>query len=253
MTEPTLDQRLAVCQRPLNRSPVMYQSWQKLLFLHWEVEPQVIQATLPPGLTVDTFDGRGYLGVVPFYMRGIRPRFCPPVPGISNFLETNLRTYVYDQNGVPGVWFYSLDANQWLAVRVARTFFKLPYFDARMTATKLGKDETRQIDYTTTRRQDPNATPSRFVYSGRGPVHTAQPGTFEFFLAERYILFAFDPQNQTLFSGQVHHTPYPLQSAQVERYSDHLLALAGFSLPNRPPDHALFSAGVDVDVFAIQK
>jgi uncharacterized protein len=110
----------------------MYQQWRDLLFLHWEYSTATIQATLPDGLYVDTFDGKAYLGVVPFFMRNIRPRYLPTVPGISNFMELNLRTYVHDREGVPGVWFYSLDANQHLAVKIARRFFHLPYVFAHM-------------------------------------------------------------------------------------------------------------------------
>ena len=127
MHTPTLTQRLEYQKRPQNKAVVMYQKWRDLLFLHWEFDPQVIQETLPAGLHVDTYQGRAYLGLVPFYMKDIRPRFCPCIPGISNFLEMNLRTYVFDSTGRPGVWFYSLDANQWLAVRIARRFFHLPY------------------------------------------------------------------------------------------------------------------------------
>lgn len=100
----------------------MYQRWRDLLFLHWEYPVEQIQQTLPPGLRVDTYHGQAYLGIVPFFMCDIRPRFLPAVRGISHFLELNLRTYVYDEAGVPGVWFYSLDANQRLAVKVARRF-----------------------------------------------------------------------------------------------------------------------------------
>ena len=81
----------------------MYQQWRDLLFLHWEYSAAAIQATLPDGLFVDSFDGKAYLGVVPFFMRNIRPRFLPAVPGISNVMELNLRTYVHDPAGVPGV------------------------------------------------------------------------------------------------------------------------------------------------------
>ena len=134
MIVPTSEHRLSVRQRPNNRSPVMYQNWEKLLFLHWKWNAEEIQKTLPEGLFVDTFNGNAYLGLVPFYMRKIRPRFLPVVWGISNFLEMNLRTYVYDKRGRPGVWFYSLDANQWLAVLCAKTFFNLPYFNAKIQA-----------------------------------------------------------------------------------------------------------------------
>ena len=132
---PTESQRLAARLRPAGR-PVMYQEWRDLLFLHWEYSVAAIQATLPDGLFVDTFGGKAYLGIVPFFMRNIRPRFLPAVPGISNFMEMNLRTYVYDRAGVPGVWFYSLDANQPLAVRIARRLFHLPYEHAKMKSSR---------------------------------------------------------------------------------------------------------------------
>lgn len=248
---PSLNQRLAVRARPPGRPAVMFQTWQALLFLHWEIDPDAVQKTLPAGLTVDTFEGRAYLGVIPFYMHAVRPRFCPPVPGVSYFLETNVRTYVHDDAGRPGVWFYSLDANRRLAVFLARTFFKLPYYFARMTASKKVSSASYSVDYTTKRAGDPVV--SRFAYAGTGPVRHAEPGSLEFFLAERYLLFAHDPDQDQLFAGQVFHTPYPLQDAQIDHASDHLIGVAGFDLPHRPADHALFSAGVSVDVFAIEK
>ena len=143
---PTLEQRLQARLRPDDQWQVMFQSWHDLLFLHWSFDPAIIQASLPAGLTVDSWEGKAYLGVVPFLMRNIRPRFLPAVPGVSNFHETNLRTYVYDKHGRPGVWFYSLDANQWLAVRTARALFQLPYFDAKMEHTK---NDDGRITYST--------------------------------------------------------------------------------------------------------
>ena len=129
----------------------MYQRWDDLLFLHWSYDPLAIQRTLPRGLTVDTFEGKAYIGIVPFFMRDVRPSFCPRLPGISDFLELNVRTYVYDEHGVPGVWFYSLDANQWLAVRAARRFFCLPYFDSKMKADK--NPTTAEIRYLSHRHE----------------------------------------------------------------------------------------------------
>ena len=119
-------------QPPLGQSPVMFQRWFHLLFLHWPVEPESIQSTLPPGLQVDTFAGKGWIGIVPFFMRGVRPAGLPSIVGLSNFLELNLRTYVLDRDGRPGIWFYSLDANQPLAVWIARLCFALPYQHAAM-------------------------------------------------------------------------------------------------------------------------
>ena len=180
-------------------------------------------------------------------MRNIRPRFLPAVPGISNFHEINLRTYVFDKYGRPGVWFYSLDANQWLAVRIARALFQLPYFDAHMSHTKSGK----RISYSSQRRRE-QKSPSYFDYATSQSLGTAEPESFEFFLAERYLLFAYRNNGQ-LYSGQVIHKPYPLFSAELATWDTGLFELAGFDAPKRPPDHALFSPGVDVDVYPIQK
>jgi uncharacterized protein YqjF (DUF2071 family) len=246
MTAPTKQQRLEACAKPHDRQAIMFQNWRDLLFLHWQYEPEIIQQSLPRGLTVDTYDGRAYLGVVPFYMRDIRPRFCPSIPGISNFLELNLRTYVYDKFGRPGVWFYSLDANQWLAVRVARSFFNLPYFDAKMIARK-----ESAIDYRVHRKGCSKESESHFRYSEEKQLSTAEPGSLEFFLVERYYLFAVNRAG-TLFSGRVHHTPYPLMSVSAEVLSEGVIELAGFERPGRSPDHAIMSPGVDVNIFAIE-
>lgn len=223
----------------------MRQSWEHLLFLHWQWDPAAIQRTLPAGLTVDTHEGSAWLGVVPFYMSRIRPVFLPPVLWISWFLELNVRTYVCDERGRPGVWFYSLDCNRPPAVWLARTFFHLPYQHATMQATTVG-DRT---SYRSQRRGD--AVASEFEWTGVGEPAAAEPGTLEFYLAERYRLFAVTPSGR-IRSGSVHHTPYPLRRAEVGKYSTRLLELAGFESPTRPPDHACCSRGVDVSVFALE-
>lgn len=221
----------------------MHQRWAKLIFLHWRWDAAEIQRTLPSGLFVDTFQGDAWLAIVPFYMRGIRPRFCPPVPGISDFLELNVRTYVHDEQGRPGVWFYSLDCNQPLAVWTARTFFHLPYQHARMEATMADG----WIDYTCHRRGEPS--PSRCRYQLSDETHTAEPGTLEFFLAERYLLLA--NTSRGIRCGQVHHTPYPLAAAKLDAWDVKPLLQAGFSDPWRPPDHVIGSPGVDVRVYPL--
>lgn len=248
--QPTSATRLALRERPQSRTPVMYQKWRELLFLHWAYNPADIQRTLPPGLYVDTFAGKAYVGLVPFFMRDIRPRFCPIMPGISNFLEVNLRTYVYDERGVAGVWFYSLDANQWLAVQLARTFFKLPYFYAKMQAQI---SQAGQVSYTTWRRGTAAALTSQFRYQAQGSLHSVEPDSLEFFLIERYVLFAYAERQHHLSTGQVYHTPYPICEAEVPLWDANLFTLAGLTLPDRVPDHILMSPGVDVEVFALEK
>ncbi len=128
---PTAADRLLLRERPA-APVVMHQRWRALLFAHWRIDPDAIQKTLPVGLHVDTCDGSAWLGVVPFFMDAVRPAFLPALPWLSWFQELNVRTYVHDEKGVPGVWFYSLDCNQPLAVAIARTLFHLNYRHAAM-------------------------------------------------------------------------------------------------------------------------
>jgi uncharacterized protein YqjF (DUF2071 family) len=227
----------------------MTQTWERLLFLHWRFPADEIQARLPPGLMVDTFDGEAWIGVVPFLMRNIRIRGVPPIPGTVNFLELNCRTYVRDRQGMPGVWFFSLDASSWLAVRGARQWYRLPYWWARMSA---GVDESAgRVDYRSHRHGAAEDTASRFIYEPAGESRLARPGSLEFFLVERYVLFA-EVRPGRLSRGRVHHPPYQIAEANVELCDDRLLALNRFDSAARPPDHALVSRRVDVDVFRLQ-
>ena len=232
----------------------MRQRWEELLFLHWEMNPDLIQATLPQGLEVDTYEGRAYLGVVPFFMRGVRPSYLPAVPGISDFMECNLRTYVIGPDG-PGVWFYSLDCNQAIAVELARHFFHLPYYHAEMSSTS----EAGWMDYTTRRLyksslQHKEKT-SRYRYRP-APEQQEAPvvaGSLDFFLIERYLLYSSNLRKNILYSGRVWHEPYQVATAEVDELVDHLVEVAGFNQLGRPPEHLHYSAGVDVKIFGLKR
>jgi uncharacterized protein len=240
---PTLDARLAERIRPAAR-PAMFQRWEDLLFLHWKWPPDEIQQTLPASLTVDTHEGEAWLGVVPFFMQAVRPAWLPPVPWLSYFLELNVRTYVCDERGRPGVWFYSLDCNRTIPVWLARNFFHLPYEHTEMRATRVAGE----VDYHARRAGAAGA--SHFAYRPSGPAGEAMPGSLEFFLIERYRLFAALPGG-LIRSGRVHHQPYRISAATIDDWSTDLFALNGFPGPGRPPDHAAVSPGVSVEVYAL--
>jgi hypothetical protein len=241
---PIID-RLAPARRPDDR-PAGFQRWRTLLFLHWEVPAQAVAALLPEGLEVDTFEGRAYVGVVPFTMRDVSPWWSPSVPGVSNFHEINVRTYVH-AGGRPGVWFFSLDAASSIAVVAARTGWHLPYHRASMDLS----EEGGEIRYRS-RRLWPGPKPAdvSLRYRPGDALGEAVPGTFEHFLAERYLLFA--RTSDGLLSGQVHHRSYPLHRAEVIEVEESIVAAAGLPATSGPP-HALYSPGVDVDVFALKQ
>jgi uncharacterized protein YqjF (DUF2071 family) len=223
----------------------MFQCWTKLLFLHWQWDAGEIQKRLPEGLAVDCFDGTAWIGIVPFFMSGVRPSGLPPLPMLSSFLELNLRTYVRDESGRPGVWFFSLDANQPLAVWTARILFALPYRQATMRA----RDAGGWIDYVSARSGYRVAL--KYRYRGAGKIGEAALGSLEFFLIERYRLFAF--RRGQLFSGRVYHPPYQVSGAEVNHYDARLLELDGFDVPGRPPDHVCYAPRVDVSVYALER
>lgn len=241
---PSLDQRLAARSPEAGSSAVMVQRWTDLLFLHWEIERDLVQDTLPAGLYVDTFEERTFVGVVPFFMDGVRPRLLPPVPGLSNFLELNLRTYVHDRHGVPGVWFYSLDANQGLAVALARRLFHLPYRHSRMSAGG------SPLVYRCTPPGSPELT---YTYERPGPGQEAEPGSLEFFLLERYYLYAHDQRRGRLLRGQVAHRPYRFERATVGQCAPGLFATNGLPEPAGPPCSQLASQGVAVSVYPLRE
>jgi uncharacterized protein YqjF (DUF2071 family) len=222
------------------------QRWLDLLFAHWPVPKEQLQALVPSELEVQEFDGTSWIGVVPFRMEDVMLRPLPALPGISAFPELNVRIYVEHQ-GVPGVWFFSLDASNWLAVRAARTFFHLPYFHSRMRCDADGEG----IDYESTRRKQPRGLSFRARYRPISGVYHAEPGTLEHWLTERYCLFARSPGGQ-LFRGDIHHLPWPLQRAEAEIEVNDMTRPQGIELAG-PPAHLHFARRIDVAVWSLTR
>lgn len=216
---------------PLPAGPwALAMSWHDLLFMHWPVPQDWFRPLIPPALRLDTFDGSAWLGVVPFRMSGVRPRFLPAVPPLSDFPELNLRTYV-TAAGKPGIWFFSLDAHNPVAVRLARATFSLPYYDAKMSCRVSGDE----IHYRSVRTHR-NAPETRFEarYKPAGEPFDSRPGTLEDFLTERYCLYAADKRGRVR-RGDVHHRMWPLQPAEMETGTLEMTGQIGLSLPQTAP------------------
>lgn len=204
----------------------MKQTWHDLLFAHWPLSPDIIRPLVPSQLVLDTYDGYSWVGVVPFRMSHIRNRFLPPLPGLSRFPELNVRTYV-TYGGKAGVYFFSLDAANLLAVFAARKFFHLPYFYAEMTS-----QEADGLIHYSSRRRGASAE-FRGHYGPIAEVRFAEKGSIERWLTERYCLFT-DHQGH-LYRGDIHHLPWPLQDAEAELEVNTVAAAAGIWLPHTAP------------------
>lgn len=231
---------------PPPRQPwVMRQQWHDLLFAHWPISVETVRPLVPQPLTIDTIDGATWLGVVPFRMADVAPRWTPAVPGFSAFPELNLRLYV-TYRGRPGVWFLSLDAANAVAVWVARRFFHLPYEHADMAIAPGGEG----VAYRSVRR---GAEPVMFEgrYGPDGDAFVAEPGSLDAWLTERYCLYAQAPDG-TLYRGEIHHAPWPLQPAWAEIDRNDLARPHGLALDG-PPPHLLFASRLDVVVWPLAR
>lgn len=251
-TEPAAElDRLAPARRP-PCAPIGYQRWSDLAFLHWRLDASAVRRLLPAGLELDTWDGDAWVGLIPFHMSGVRPRWLPAVPGISAFHETNLRTYVY-HDGRPGIWFFSLEAANRLAVWIARHRWHLNYFFAQLDVNR----QDQQVHYAGCRAGQSQVGYEVSIRLGtQGPApgspvdSPAAQGTLEHFLVERYYLYTTSASGR-LWRGQVHHQPYPLRSVELISVRQTLLDAAGLAT-TQPPDHMLFSPGVQVEIFPLK-
>jgi len=214
---------------PMPAGPwVMTQTWHDLLFAHWPVPADVLRARVPARFELDLFEGQAWIAVVPFHMSNVAPRLIPALPWISAFPELNVRTYVRVGDR-PGVFFFSLDAGNPVAVGAARSLLNLPYYSAEM---RVDTDE-RRVDYASRRLSAPSAE-FRASYRRHGLAEPPAEGTLEYFLTERYCLYAVDHASRA-YRLDIHHPPWALESADAEIAVNTMTDAAGIRLPAVAP------------------
>lgn len=217
--------------------------WHDLLFAHWAVNPEDVRRALPGPLRdfLDVREGTAYVAVTPFWMSDVTGRWLPPLPGISTFPELNVRTYV-TVNGMPGVFFFSLDAGNLSAVMGARMMYSLPYFHARMSVISDRHIGVRveqhqpvdgEVSYFSERLEPPLPAQFRARYKPAGPVFNPQPGSLEYFLTERYALYT--TRKGEIMRAHIHHLPWPLQPAQASIEVNTMAPAEGLVLPHDEP------------------
>jgi uncharacterized protein len=241
---PGMGDRLAARLRP-EGSPLMYQSWGSLLFMHWRVDPEILIPLLPERVSIDTFHGSAWVAITPFTLWNVRPIFVPPLPWVSDFHEINVRTYVHVDK-VPGVWFFSLDASATLPVIGARALFHLPYYDSKIKFVQTGNT----IDCTMKREAAERSARFKATWLIGDSMPESVPGSMEFFLTERYCLYT--QHKEVVYRCRIHHRPWPLQRALVDEYETDLFEANSIGSPLEEP--ILHSGGpVDVEVWPLEK
>ena len=223
----------------------MHQCWNHLFFLHWSESAERLRPLLPRGLTLDDHQGKCYVGIVGFLMDAVRPARLPAVPWLSYFRELNVRLYVRDALGRPGVFFLSLDCDRAIAVWIARAAFSLPYRHASMSFGATPEEFTLRC-----RRRGTRLGEAEFAWRPVSTPRVSAPGTLEFHLLERYRFFT--ERRGELHEGRVRHAPYEASLASFSRWSALPLAWNGLPMPGRPPDLAHYCRGVSVEAFTLK-
>jgi uncharacterized protein YqjF (DUF2071 family) len=210
----------------------MGQTWRRLLFMHWRVEPAALEGVVPPGLQLDLRDGAAWLGITPFLVEGLRLRGTPPPPVISRFAEVNVRTYV-SYGGKPGIYFLSLDATSRLAVAAARRAYRLPYFHSRAELDEGGGSYL----YRSARiSKDGPPAELRVRYRPASRLLPSRDDALERWLAERYCLYTLDDKRDVL-RGEIHHPAWPLREAEGEVECNTMTAGFPIELEREPLMH----------------
>ncbi len=208
----------------------MTQIWHELLFAHWPVPAEILRPLIPPQLTIDTFERQAWVGVVPFRMSNVHPRGLPNIKGLSQFPELNVRTYVVAKD-FPGVYFFSLDAGNPIAVALARSLFHLPYFNAIMRCQRAEDGSMHYFSHRTHRGA--HTADFEATYRPVAPVFLAQPGSIEHWLTERYSLYT--TFHDHLYRGEIHHPRWQLRQAEMESQRDSMALSHNIHLPDTQP------------------
>lgn len=229
-----------VCPTAVDRAAMVHW-WDQLTFLHWRYRADEVQRLLPDGLEVETCDGSAWVGLVPFFLRVGLPR-VRPVPWLSEFAETNVRTYVRSADGERGIWFFSLDAARLGAVVAARATYRLPYFWSHMRLERMGDT----LRYECRRRwPGPRGASSSVEVDVGDPFQPGELTDLDHFLTARWALYS--APRFGLRRAEASHDPWPLRRARLVHLEDQLLSAAGL------PDHrgeplAHFSESVRVRI-----
>lgn len=233
---------------PLSTGPwVMTQTWHELLFAHYPISPATLRPLIPSILEIDTYEGEAWVGIVPFRMSNVRPRGIPAVRGLSAFPELNVRTYVKHREQ-SGVFFFSLDAGNPIAVAIARSIFHLPYFNAQMSCKRVG--DTIHYASHRTHRGAPHANYIA-TYHPIAPITYATRGSLAHWFTERYSLYTV-VQAKRLYRGEIHHVQWPLQDAELEITKDTMAHSHGITLPETAP-LLHYSQRQDVLIWPLQR
>lgn len=226
------------------RKHSLIQEWKYLTFMHWEVSPKILSKYIPKDMELDLFEGKAYIGLIPFLMKDVHPRLLFPIGGISNFPEFNIRTYV-KLNNKPGVFFLTLDAQSYITCLYAPYAYGLPY---NYSKGNIKVDNKKYIWKSNRRRKG-------FELSGFSILESEamipSKGSLEEFLFERYCLFSL--RNNKICIGYIKHNPWNIHRAHAKLQTNKLTKSFDLGIKNLlMPELVHMSKGVTVNAWSLQ-
>ncbi|MBC7424899.1 MAG: DUF2071 domain-containing protein [Bacteroidia bacterium] len=207
-----------------------YLEWLNALFIHWKINYDELRKLVPKELEIDLMNGESWVSLVLFDMKNIRPRGIPPLAAVSDFHEINLRTYV-THNGIPGVYFISMEGHKALSVFVTKLLTGFPYIKSDM---QFQKGHYNSVNVRNNLKLD-------IEFEGRQAIEA--PLEIAKWLTERYSVYDVKKGKKVRFI--VHHKPWPLQQVKLINAQMHY-RIGEVELNEHVPDLVHYSDGVKV-------
>ncbi len=213
-------------------APILHQRWEDVGLVHWACPPEVLAPRLPEGLEIDRHDGAAWVSLLMF--RAVRTRLpaLPPIPGVSDFAEINLRTYATAPGERPGIWFLDLEAPRPVFVAAAQALAGIPYRVARTSVERTGDDVTYASDRDEARL--------RAVVRAGPPLPDSDISALDHFVTARWGAYS-------LVAGELRYTPvahpmWPLHRADLVELDETLTRAC--DVPAPPADALVHFAPV---------
>lgn len=193
---------------PLPSSPwLLSQVWEDLLFMHYPMDPNVLRDYVPRELELDVFQNKAWITIIPFRVTKMKGRGIPSLPLLKEYLEINVRTYV-KYKGIPGIYFFSLDANHPLFVIGIKTAIGLPFKHAHIVFNQM----ENSFRFKHHRQSDKHATEKiELTYKPGEVLFETLPGTLDYWLLERYCMYSY--LGKYLIRGDIHHDKWKVSKA----------------------------------------
>ena len=180
-------------------------------------------------------------------------------------------SYLCSLPGCPGCLVLFIGRGQQFGGLGARTFYHLPYFNATMGLAQ----NQNAIDYSSV-RSDAGTYAHFFAANGEGfsarldsaqfqnlpqaklemswnmgeRLPTAEPGSIEFFLTERYCLYSYD--RGAVYRSRIFHHPWPLQTASTNSCESTMIESLGIAQPRGEP-LLHYAESISVDIWPLQR